>query len=558
MSPAHQQTPNLLSPAPAPTTNTSTPSALASQEGDAVLTPSNIGHLMASLSNKNSKVQTLPTVGGTESMPTPLRKMSERLGLRSPHVVRRGQYSEDGRSSPAAMTKRDMLREQISVLDLRDAATTSKLSLTSVQSGTDNATIALTASEEGRAMRRKDALSQLLGSPLIIPSTTFSQSRPSTATSSKFASPSTPSRPGAPSRSQSFGTPTRLRSSMQEDMYKMQESLKRSLGPEAFEKRASGRVTPVSPTVTATSTVASGSANLKGESSVQAVPRRPLNNTARRPRPKSVIVGSAKVLEAVASQIDSPRERAKLRSAAATPSNTQTKPTASRPGTAASASRAPGLATRAMQPASKPQPTIRTMKSAALRVATHPIRAAPSAPTTTSGPGKQRVASSEAIAGRVAEWKREERKDTAPKIPVRSKSVKAPSKAPSKTVAMRKVKTPEPKDPKSDSGTAQSYTPPGNPTRLPFPIKSPSKTRLVVLATPAPKQKERVGPPPSTAPKPLPAKTPVNRRIASFGERDPNALRTPSKEIQTSLDEAIDRKIREDRRRWEGVLGQLE
>ena len=582
MTPTHQQTPILLPPVPALITTTLTPSAPALQKsGAAASTPSNIGHLMAGLSNKGSKIQSHPPMGGPESMPTPLRKMSERLGLRSPHVVRRGTTKEIGPGIGEVTNKKDGLRERISVLDLHGTAIADNISATNAVVHVEDAPTALALApalpEGGRSSRREDLHSQLLGSPLIIPSTTINHSRPSTATTSKYASPLTPSRPGPPSRSQSSGTPTHLRSSMQEDMHRMQESLKRSLGADAFEKRASRPSTPISPTVIATSIVVPrtddsngrkktarpismiGPARSKEESSTQAVSRRPLNTAARKPRPKSMIVGSAKVLETVASQTDSPRERAKLRSAATTASTTHPGPLGSRPtsrpGTAASTLRGAASAIAA-KPTVKSQPVVRTTKSAALRAAAHAKGATSSTPTTTTEPGKQRVASAEAIAHRIGEWKKEEHADIVPKIPVRTKSIKAPSKTPSKAVSGRKVKTPEPKDIKKDSGTEESFTPPGNPTRLPSPTKSPSKTRFVP-ATPAPKPAPRMGPPPSNAAKPhlQPAKTPVNRKISWA---DPNASRTPSKEIQSSLDEAIDRKIAEDRRRWEGVLGEWE
>ncbi len=119
----------------------------------------------------------------------------------------------------------------------------------------------------------------------------------------------------------------------------------------------------------------------------------------------------------------------------------------------------------------------------------------------------------------------------------------------SKRTTIRTMKTPEPNDPKSDSGTGESYTPPGQPTRLPSPIKSPSKTRLTVPKTPTVKKGTlpmKTPTPKITKPrKPLPLKTPTNRRI---DPRDPNALRTPSKEIESSLDRAIDAKIAEDAR----------
>ncbi|KAF2621976.1 hypothetical protein BU25DRAFT_452373 [Macroventuria anomochaeta] len=582
--PPSTMTPSTMQNPVMPPDQQQTAPALDLQKASAASTPSNIGHLMAGLRNKSSKVQMLPTTGGLESMPTPLRKMSERLGLRSPHVVRKGKVDGDGdgKSSPAAMSKTETLRLPISALDLRSAAKRENGSASGTSAVVGATTTAQMASKEGHAMRKEDPLAQFRKYPTAVASPVVS-SRPSTATSSSFAFPSTSSRPGLPNRSKSFGTPTRLRFSIQEDMYKVQESLKRSLGQDfSFQTNGTNHATPMSPTVAAASPGASardhsksnarkaarpvsmvGPAKSNEVSSTEAGPRRPLNTAARKPRPKSMIVGSAKVLETIAAQIDSPRERAKLRSAAATSSSTQTGPTTSRPGIAASTSQGP-KATTTTQELKKPQPTVRTTKSAALRAAAHPKRAAPPAPAATSGLQKQRIVSAEVIADHISSWNSEDRKNAVQKIPVRSKSTKASNKPAVRGMGKRKVVTPEPKntkDTKADSGTAQSYTPPGNPTRLSSPVKSPSKTRLTVLpATPATKPK--IAPPlshaaPSHAAKlrtPHPARTPVIQRTAGMGrndglEEDLNALRTPSKEIQSALDRAIDRKIEEDRRR---------
>ncbi|UPX20052.1 uncharacterized protein EKO05_0010298 [Ascochyta rabiei] len=528
-------------------------------------TPSNIGHLMAGLSNKSSKVQIMSAVSGVESMPTPLRKMSERLGLNSPHVVRRDIINEETPTRCATILNGEQLKSPISSLDLRDAATIKNGRASTSSSSEADAPTVLVALKEVNAMPKDDLLSQLLGSRSAVVSP-VDYSRPSTATTASFTLPTTPLRPDAPSRSQSYGTPTRLRSSMQEDMCKVQESLKRSLGPDfAFRSPNSTRpTTPLSPTVTIAKPTMSATkhsesnvekprrpvstaepARSNGVSSAQAVPRRPLNTAARKPRPKSMVVGSAKMLETIASQVNSPRERAKLRSSAATLSVNGNGPSRPHPGTAASTSRRPVVATTTLPP-SKPQPTVRTTKSAALRAAAHPKCAALPAPAADSRSHGQRVASAEAIAGRVAEWKHEDRKNAAPKVPVRAKSTKAASRPLSKPANERALKTAEPRGPKADSGLGQSYTPPGNPTRLPSPIKSPSKTRLVVPNTPTPKPTAALASNAAKLRTALPAKTPVNRRLEL--NKDPNAIRTPSKEIQSSLDRAIDAKIAEDAR----------
>ncbi|KAJ4361726.1 hypothetical protein N0V95_001619 [Ascochyta clinopodiicola] len=537
-------------------------------------TPSNIGHLMASLSNKSSKVYIMPDVSGVESMPTPLRKMSERLGLNSSHVVRRDNANEDSPTRCATVLNGEQLKSQISALDLRDAATVENDPASKSSSSETNALTVLVAPRETNAALKDDLLAQLIGSRSAVVSP-VECSRPSTATTASF--PTTPLRPSAPSRAQSFGTPARLRSSMQEDMCKVQETLKRSLGPDfALRSPNSTRpTTPMSPAANIAKPNVSATKNRNSSvqkptrtvsvveptksdavSSTQAVPKRQLNTAARKPRPKSMVVGSAKMLETIASQVNSPRERAKLRSSATTPSASGPGPSHPRPGTAAPTSRRPVVATTTLPPP-KPPLTVRTTKSAVLRAAAHPKRAAPPPPAAAARPQVQRVAGAEAIAGRVAEWKHEDGQTAAPKHPTRAKSTKAPSKPPSKPAANeRTVTTPEPRDPKADSGLGQSYTPPGNPTRLPSPVKSPSKTRLVVPTTPAPKAPKTTARLASNAAKlrtPILAKkTPVNRRI---DPNDPNAIRTPSKEIQSSLDRAIDAKIAEDRLR--GVGGRL-
>jgi hypothetical protein len=121
----------------------------------------------------------------------------------------------------------------------------------------------------------------------------------------------------------------------------------------------------------------------------------------------------------------------------------------------------------------------------------------------------------------------------------------------------------------------ESTTPEGSPPKMATPIKQPSSP-LKPTRTPSPIKDRKPRPPFSTTPKrsPLPktkAKTPEpvfrkplpknsndkhakqttttafknpgNRRIPVL---DRNALRTPSKEIVSSLDKAIDQKIEED------------
>ncbi|KAL1643241.1 hypothetical protein SLS61_009340 [Didymella pomorum] len=561
-------------------------SRLDSTRASPTSTPSNIGHLMANHSNKSAKVQTLPTSGGMESMPTPLRKMQERLFLNSPHVLHKKESTEtDVLATPP---KTGTVLTTTSALNLKGAATQNVGASPDARAYDAATTITKEAPQGPRTMPQGNRLTKLLPSP-ITTSSPASSSRPNTATTTSFPSPSTPSRPGLSSRSKSFGTPARIRSSMQEDMFKVQESLKRSLGQEAFEKAASRPTTPISPAAAASkraTAVPDHSTNPSKlaarplsmisalEPNAHSVPRKPLTTATRKPRPKSMIVGSAKVLETLASQIDSPRERAKLRSIGAIVPTQQSKFAVSRPSDAPWTSRGSTQATTTRKPVGA-QPTVRTTRSAAPSSNSQPKRAALPTPTAAPRSSKQRVVSAEVIADRVAAWNKENSRPPAlkpaPKLPVRSKSVKTLSKrtvkpAPAARPASGRVCTPEPKDTNNDSGTAESFTPPGLPTQLPM---SPSKKLLVAPTTPAPTSKDarkqrlqnahRRPQPPSVAaqlrtPHPVatPATTMVNKRhtwVEGFDEEDHNRYRTPSKEVQSRLDEAIDRKIQEDRMR---------
>ena len=307
------------------------------------------------------------------------------------------------------------------------------------------------------------------------------------------------------------------------------------------------------------------------------VPRRPLNTATRKPRPKSMVVGSAKMLETIASQLDSQSDRAKQRSVSSTQ---QAARTTSRPGTAVSTEQGSKTAPKA----SKPPPTIRTTKAAALRAAAHAKDAAGSKPTTHAGGPQRKPVTG---AGPAVQRKPPSRPASAaatatsiapapkPKPLARAKSVKAPSRAPSKAPPpKRALKTPEPpRDLKKDSGTferkqeqEQSFTPPGQPTRLPGPARPRSRTQPLDLDDPATAtavdapalfraplfgvekaarddKEGRNGIP--LGPRPAPAAIHVARQVSH--EVKASALQSPSKEIQSSLDAAIDRKIAEDR-----------
>ncbi|KAJ4987001.1 hypothetical protein SVAN01_07542 [Stagonosporopsis vannaccii] len=579
------QTPKLLPAILAPH-NDAAP-ALELQKRSAASTPSNIGHLMANHSNKSSKVQTLPGACGLESMPTPLRKMSERLGLKSPNVVRKDRVDDRVQTTAPVTPKEQLLRSPISALDLRDATTSAVIDQSSVRAaaGDEEATATSDTSQRGQLMRirSEQRLRQLLPSPITTVFPVVS-SRPSPATTPYSSSPSTPSRPGLP-RAKSFGTPSRLRSSMQEDMFKMQESLKRSLGPDAFQSSGSRPTTPLSPAVApvesslVTTNQSRGSPkksarpiSMVGPPKADAmkgtdtVPRRRNNVAERKPRPKSMIVGSAKVLETIASQVDSPRERANLRSAAAIPAPRQSGPTVSRPGTVASALRAKPTITK--PPAPKPQHPVRTNKPAPPRPTAQPKRG--TAPT-------QRTGIASAAISRPSSQNATDRPHSVHQPPSRSNTIrtKATSKPLLSHSRSRAPRTPSPelRDAKKDSGTATSYTPPGNPTRLPSPVKEASRTRLAVAGGGVTMPNKEVKPTRAlnltrdvrTQTEANAVRTPLPRRldlgpgarapvVVSQQDGDRNALQTPSKEVQSALDRAIDRKIREDRARVRGWL----
>ncbi|KAH7082838.1 hypothetical protein BKA63DRAFT_583972 [Paraphoma chrysanthemicola] len=194
---------------------------------------------------------------------------------------------------------------------------------------------------------------------------------------------------------------------------------------------------------------------------------------------------------------------------------------------------------------------------------------------------KKKFAGALDIAERVAEWNSEDRKRAAKEME-KSKEVATPSKS---------TKTGH----EADKG--ESYTPEGSPTKLPSPIKKldfkpatkpainltpkragPKKPTTITTtpkpppSSPGPKPKYKSKPTISTPTKhnppsrpkhlpphlrtrnPQPPRTPVSR----IARMDPNAFRTPSKEIESSLDQAIDKKIEEDRRAgkgWTGVDG---
>lgn len=567
-----QQTPSINSATPAPAKQYS----VGVQKTSAVSTPFNIGELMANHSIKSSKTQPLPT-SGLEGMPTPLRKMSERLGLKSPHIVRKEKTDGNGETTANTPMNKEGKSSPVSGITTVDTTPTSA------------------SSPQKSTIRKGDRLPQLLPSLVTTVSPISSPYPTSTVTTPAYSSPATPSRPHGPGRAKSSGTPAHLRSSMQEDMYKVQESLKRSLGPDVFQAvNSSSPATPRPATapardVTSLSTTARPDALKKKTRPVSmyapakseepetgtvqaAVPRRPINTATRKPRPKSMVVGSAKILETIASQLDPQSDRAKQRSASSTQQPALTTP---RPGTAASTAQGSKTAPKA----SKPPPTIRTTKAAALRAAAHAKDAAGSKPPTHAvGPQRKSIACTDRAVQRKPLSRPASAAATAPapapkpKPLTRAKSVKVPSQAPSKAPPPKRPspKTPSPpRDAKKDSGTferkqEQSFMPPGQPTRLPGPARPRSRTQPVDLTDPGTGAAPALfrAPPfgvekaardgregrnhrTPLGPRPAPAAVCVARHVSN--EVKASALQSPSKEIQSSLDAAIDRKIAEDR-----------
>ncbi|KAJ4372945.1 hypothetical protein N0V83_003236 [Neocucurbitaria cava] len=198
--------------------------------------------------------------------------------------------------------------------------------------------------------------------------------------------------------------------------------------------------------------------------------------------------------------------------------------------------------TRVLSSAITPEMTRNPHPKKSLSVTTkkpaRPVAKEPYNPATDPRPYEMKFASAVDIADRVAKWHSDDRKKAAtPAIPATPRAEMSPTKPSIKANAQ-----------KMNRG---SYTPPGSPTKLRSPTKNPS------LHPPHPK-------PPGTAkrtprtPAPRTAKDAVTRtrnahmlktptsttRRTSFLDR--NALRTPSKAIETSLDRAIDAKIAED------------
>jgi hypothetical protein len=152
----------------------------------------------------------------------------------------------------------------------------------------------------------------------------------------------------------------------------------------------------------------------------------------------------------------------------------------------------------------------------------------------------------DAIAEKVAEWGSANRRQSGMESPQKPKLAEP---TPSKTKKVRDSYTPEGSPTKKDD---QSHHPKGSPPKLTF--RSPIKPKPKRLAAPSEAMiaaftPKRAAPAtPKVRNKALDRargqdpKTPVSRAV---DPENPNAYRTPSKEIESSLDRAIDEKIEE-------------
>jgi hypothetical protein len=155
-----------------------------------------------------------------------------------------------------------------------------------------------------------------------------------------------------------------------------------------------------------------------------------------------------------------------------------------------------------------------------------------------------KFASAKVIADRVAVWNGEDRKMAELGTPRKGD----PNDSTPNKSRKQESTTPEGSPGKDDK--QESHTPKGSPTKLPS--RAPAKPSCLV----PPKLKGKAMTPKRAAPKAPTTPRVQNKAVARLrGQNtrtpiscalDPNAYRTPSKEIESSLDRAIDRKIDED------------
>ena len=172
----------------------------------------------------------------------------------------------------------------------------------------------------------------------------------------------------------------------------------------------------------------------------------------------------------------------------------------------ATSTRKPLIKSNQPTPSSKPAPPLRKTK-----------------PAIPARPAIKKFVSATEIAGRVAGWNNKVQKKKEEGVEKQSF-------------------TPEGSPTKSDLTPPKPHLTPIKPDPTPNTKRSPlrSTSKIAPILTPKRAAPRTPGP---LLPKPAP-RTPAMRKLM-----DPNAYRTPSKEIEGSLDEAINRKIEEDKRR---------
>jgi hypothetical protein len=202
-----------------------------------------------------------------------------------------------------------------------------------------------------------------------------------------------------------------------------------------------------------------------------------------------------------------------------------------------------------------PQKTLQLPESARLFTKPEPYN-----PLVDHRPYEQKFASAVDIANRLKEWHEEDRRRAEAETPRSKLPIKTPPKVAEKSPTRTFIKA------QTKIQSKDSTTPAGSPTKPLTPIKesttpSPPKQKHLLSNPKTPSTPKPSHHPRTTFPKtPLPRtpaarnptltrvkqaapKTPANRRTSTL---DRNATRTPSKNIVSSLDKAIDEKIAEE------------
>lgn len=249
---------------------------------------------------------------------------------------------------------------------------------------------------------------------------------------------------------------------------------------------------------------------------------------------------SALAHKSAATPLAKPRNLPKATSPMKTPAKSNSQPASTRTKTSATLAKPilkPGVAgnSRSMRKSTldPPKPAVpyrstRKLLAAPRPLATPKATKVPYDPSTDPRPYEKKFASAVDIADRVAGWKSGDKNDN-----INKQTYSKPNS---------KVKVTE---------EEESHTPAGSPTKLPSHALSSAPTKP---STPISKRTAAKGPTavlrtPRRLPKITPLRKLAPRTPALRQIMDPNAFRTPSKDIESSLDNAIDRKIEEDRRR---------